>query len=226
MGGGADGFSDEFDDSATISAWTLGPSDAFDAFDIDTTTPDHLTVTSSQYALWQDDGQGFFLYKMVTGDFALRVRTSVEALDDPGMVPTEPFHSAGILARDPASDGGSENWISYELGKQNAVVSRGTRSAKTTTSDTDFDLTASGNNQVSGVIVMCRLGGTIHLLRKLDGEADWTETQTHLSVALPDEVQLGVAANAGYGANPNLKATFDYARFVVPTTLADCTAGM
>jgi hypothetical protein len=226
MGGGGDGFSDEFGDSASITDWTEGPFDAFDALDIDTTTAGHLTVVLGQYNFWNDELQGFFLYKTVTGDFTIHVRTDIESIDNPGSDPTASFHAAGIMARDPSSDGGDESWVMYDLGRQNAITARGTRSANTAGSNTSFTLTASQNDATSGELIMCRLGDTFHLFRKLEGQTDWTETQTLDRGDLPQTMQVGVAANAGYAANPDLRATFDFARFTVPTTLAECTAGM
>ena len=114
----------------------------------------------------------------------------------------------------------------YDLGRQNAITPRGTRAANTTDSNTAFNLSASANDVTSGELIMCRLGGTFHLFRRLEGQADWTETQTLDRGDLPPTMQVGVAANAGYASNPDLRATFDFARLVVPTTLSECTAGM
>jgi hypothetical protein len=226
MGGGAqDDFSDEFDDAGTTTDWALGPSDAFDAYDVDTTTSGHLNVVLGQYTFWHDENQGFFLYKTVTGDFAVRVRTAIDSIDNPGTVPTGSFHAAGIMARDPASGMGTESWIMYDLGRQNAVTPRGTRAANTAVDDTSQQLTASTGDVTSGELVMCRLGDSFHLFRRLDGEATWTETNT-FDRDLPDDMQVGMAAHAGYAANPDLVATFDFARLTVPASLADCTADM
>jgi hypothetical protein len=73
---------------------------------------------------------------------------------------------------------------------------------------------------------LCRLDDTFHLFRRLDGEASWTETQTLVRGDLPQDLQVGVAANAGYGSNPDLVARFDFARLTIPTSLGDCTTDM
>jgi hypothetical protein len=223
-GNSADTFSDEFDDASSVVDWALGPSDAFDAHDIDETTPGHLSVVIGQYAFWHDGRQGFLLFKTVTGDFAVRTRIAIDRIDAPGMDPTGAFHSGGIMLRDPASDPGIESWIMYDLGKQNAITPRGTRFARTASAKTKFELTASADGVTSGELTVCRIGDTFHFARRLEGETSWTTTQTIVRSDLPQSLQVGLAANAGYATNPDLVATFDFARLTIPSTAADCTA--
>lgn len=219
--------SDEFDDPCTVANWTDGPSTAFDFYDIDETTPEQLTVEPQQ-CVWYMENQGWALFKEVTGDFAIVARVEAAGLATPGDPPAEQFNSAGVIARDPASAPGSENWLVHNVGFQETSVA--TEAKTTVDSVSVYRLT---DGAPSGEVAICRLGSMFHLFRRLDGEAEWTETTSEDDPAyppydradLPDTLEVGIMANA-FAPTPDILARFEYVHFTRPTSLEECVADL
>jgi hypothetical protein len=217
-GGCPSGLSDELDDPCTLPQWKPGASQAFTLMDIAVSTPGHLTIVPTQSA-WFEDGQAWSLSKAITGDFVVMAHVTADSLQNPGQPPGDPYNSVGLLARDPGSTSGNENWIMFNVGFQAEFV--GTEGKITTASNSVLTLIPGAR---SGRIAICRLGDTFHLLRNLDDEGSvWTEMNMYPDVPLPATLEVGPIANA-YGSTPDLRGTIDYIRFATPASLADCTA--
>jgi hypothetical protein len=237
-GAGGDGggcpttLSDEFDDPCTLAAWTLGGSAGFATHDLDGSTAGALTVTPVQQGGWYATDEGFFLFKMIQGDFALKVAVRAESATTPGDAPGDDWNAAGILVRDPASTIADEEWIALNHGFQSFAhpewpVGIGTETKITDNSVSQLKLVASPNSELEAELVLCRLAGDVYVFRRF-GSGAWAELDFDSDAAdltLPDVVQIGVMANA-YGNDPDLRATFEYARFGVPGSVADCTADL
>lgn len=213
---------DEFSDSSTIADWNISyPGSA--AIDIAATTPDSLTIIPSAQAVWFNDAVAPFLSKTITGDFIVATRVHARRSSDPALPPNRQYHAAGILVRSPVSTPNAtprnQQWISYDLGYQ--ATSTGSM-ARNTVSSTSL-LSPSIPGDPSGEIRVCRLGNVFHLFRRLDTETVWRETNTYTRPDLPISLQVGLHVGA-WGTPPDLRAEFEYVRFAVPSTLADCTA--
>jgi len=121
----------------------------------------------------------------------------------------------------------TENWVVHNVGFQDVSVAT---EAKTTVDSSSVYRLANG--APSGEVAICRLGSTFHLLRRLDGEAEWTEMTSHDDPAyppydrpdLPDTLQVGIMANAF--SSPDILARFDYVHFTRPTSIEDCVANL
>ena len=119
------------------------------------------------------------------------------------------------MLRDPASVPGSENWVLYNTGFQLADV--GTE-AKITVDSFSTLFTTTGT--YAGRLRICRYNGDITMIRKLDDEDSFTETDSFTDL-LPDEVQVGMAVTAwnstgqdpDFTEDPDLIAVWDYIRF-------------
>jgi hypothetical protein len=232
VGGGGSGgavcamLSDELDDDATFGCWSLrdvveGTPAQYDVLDIDTTVPGNLVIEPTSSG-WYGEQEGPFVYKDVTGDFVVEIQ--VAALDEtnPSTPASDPYHSAGIVARDPSSDTGTQDWIMYDVGYQDSFL--GTE-GKTTTSSMSVLTLIPGYH--SGRLRVCRVGEDMHLLRWLDDESGWTEEFVYPRGDLPATLQVGLITNAWPPGNDmprNLQARFDYVRFGNVTGAADCTA--
>jgi hypothetical protein len=230
-GGGGEGgavpcasLSDEFDDASSLECWARrevveGTPAQYELLDVDTTVPGQLVIEPTGSG-WYDDDEGPFLYKELTGDFVVEVEAA--ALDEGDLVsaPSEPFHSAGLLARDPSSDQGTQDWVMYNLGRQEMFVGS---EGKTTLSSMSVLTLLPGEHR--GLLRMCRDGADIRLLRRLEGDAAWVEEHVYPRPDLPATLQVGLVINAwppGGGDARNLHARFGYVRFGDPT--AGCSA--
>jgi hypothetical protein len=106
------GFSDNFDTAYNYMTDGLGAysgklNGTITALDASTTHPGALYFATAN-AVW-DPGPGPMLYTTVSGDFV----ATVKVVDFAGTAATPVFHNdCGLMARDPASDGGTENWVS------------------------------------------------------------------------------------------------------------------
>jgi hypothetical protein len=216
--------SDEFDSAATISDWTLlhvatGAPARHSVLDIATTTPGSLTMVPTADNGWFEDDKGPFLFKSVTGDFVARTRVVAGRSGDPSQPPTQQFNSAGLLARNPASrEGGGEDWLMYNVGFQDGRVGS---EGKTTVDSGSTLFIVDGDHRAE--LVLCRVGSTFVMFRQNEGTTNLEETNRFDRADLPGTLQVGLIAN-GYGATPDLTATFEWVRFAVPSSEADCTA--
>jgi hypothetical protein len=107
------GFSDDFSTPVDYvtdepGAYTiLDPTSTILALNASVTKPGALYFSTAN-AVW-DPGPGPLMYVKVSGDFV----ATVKVVDFAGTLAAPVFHNdAGIMARNPASDGGVENWVS------------------------------------------------------------------------------------------------------------------
>lgn len=219
--GPAAALSDEFEDACTLAAYQQSGLTHADV-DIDTRTQGHLTLTwrgtAPAYSGWYQDYHGALLSKAVTGDFIARTRLNVRDAADLAQTPSQTFNSVGLLARDPASVQGDENWIAYNLGFQ--AYALGTEAKTTQGSASTLYLTDTGSAQ--GELLMCRVGGTFRLFRLIDGATSWVLDRTFERADLPQTLNVGIMSNA-WEVPADIRAEVDYLRFSVPSGLADCT---
>jgi hypothetical protein len=105
-------FSDDF--STEVDYITEGPGaysgildGTIQALNASISRPGALYMSTAN-AVW-DPGPGPLLYVTISGDFV----ATVKVVDFAGTLAAPVFHNdSGIMARDPASDGGTENWVS------------------------------------------------------------------------------------------------------------------
>lgn len=240
VGGGATGGSggaeedlsaldDEFDDPATLASWTLlheelGAPPPYDLLDIDTTVPGKLAITPL-VSSWYMEQMATFLYKEVSGDFVVEVDAAAYKKGTVNGAPTEIFNSGGLLVRDPASGPGAQRWVMYNIGHQDQFI--GVEGKVTTNSQSELILIPT-NGAHAGRLRICRVGASVHMLRRLPGEASWTESHTFPgsfqtpAFTLPDVVQVGIIDNAYTVAD--VRVEMEYIHFRRVTSAADCSA--
>ena len=147
---------------------------------------------------------------------------------NPAIPPTGDYHTAGIVARDPASVTGSENWIMYNTGHQNDQGATTGTEGKTTVNSVST-LTINQANH-SGLLRLCRVGDEFYLLKNLDDESTWTQEHHYTRADLPNALQVGLITNAwppgAAGEARNMQGRFDHFRVGTATSLADCTAAI
>jgi len=211
--------SDDFEDpEQSAGRWLLrdvveGSPAQYTLLDFGETTPGSLTIVPTASG-WYGDFDGPFVYTTVTGDFMVETEVAAYSVNPstPTAPPSQYYNSAGLLMRDPNHGSGTETWITHNVGYQDNVVGVGTEAKRTVQSNSRLFL-FSGVNR--GRLRICRVGDTVWLTRKLDGEA--TFALMHIFgdgedvgglARFPDEVQVGMSASAwnslGNAPNPNL----------------------
>lgn len=198
------------------------------------------------YWAWFADEYGAFLFREVSGDFAVSTRVAVHEDDSPSDPPTGLFSAGGVFVRDPTgTHAGDENSVLYTLGAQSAALGFGRTTVKTVESVSG----ALSNPQTfdDAALLLCRVGDVVALWwwsgsawipeRFVDGtteqlEAVWPEIDTSSSSpirfthdALPDTLQVGLIAHTRDVVIDDFtrtRAVFDHVRFARPSSIDDC----
>lgn len=164
---------------------------------------------------WYNSGHGMLISQQVKGDFVATARLSVRGLRNPAGPPTGQFNSAGLLARNPGSGPTSENWIMISLGQQATFL--GTKTEPTVKSQSQPQFQPA--KATSGELRLARMGNRFFLLRRLDGEREWTLLKDQPLPQVPEVLQVGPAVNAYRLAD--IRASFDSVRITVPVSASD-----
>jgi serine/threonine protein kinase len=164
---------------------------------------------------WYNGGHGMLVTQRVAGDFVATARLKVHGLENPQGPPREQFNSAGLLARDPGSGPTSEAWIMISLGQQASFF--GTKTEPTWQSESRPQFQPA--SATGGELRLARMGKRFSLLRRLDGETEWTLLQEHQFPSIPDVLEVGPAVNAYRAAD--IRAVFDSVRITVPESPSD-----
>lgn len=222
--------SDELDDPATLSRWrqwheVQGGEPRHDLLDLAERTPGMLTLRPKAGG-WYGRHAGPFLYKMVSGDFRVETWVSAAKLGNPDAPPDQQFNSAGLIARDPETGAGHDDWVMVNTGRQlGALV--GSEGKTTVGSQSTLELV---EGSFRGRLRLCRVGGVIVLARMLEGETAWRVIHRYERGDLPRDLQVGMVATAWNTAEqepdlagvPDVEATFDYVRFAGVEGEEDC----
>jgi len=224
--------SDELNDSSTLSRWRLlhqvqGDDPRHDLLDLAQANPGHLTLRPKAGG-WYGSYEGPFLYKMVRGDFRVETWVSAAKPGNPDAPPDEQFNSAGLLVRDPEHGPGHDDWVMVNVGRQLGELV-GSEGKTTVASQSTLELIDGAHR---GRLRICRVGSAVVLARMLEGETAWRQIHRFDRADLPADVQVGMVATAWntaeqepeLGRAPDVEARFDYVRFAVPRSEADCVA--
>lgn len=219
--GGAGGCSDrgdEFDDPGDLDCWNEGPLQTGATAIVEN---GHLSVTATANDGWYNSLQGWFIYRTISGNFAVETQITVSGLTDPPNPPTEIFNAAGLMARNGTT---TENWVLFDVGHQDAADGLGTvyKNTSNGTSSVNFG----GSSAMSGRLLLCRVGNDYYMFRNFGG--GWSLNAgplTNAQLTQPD-LQVGLVVSSWTAGPPDVHAEFDYVRFArtAPSSMADCTA--
>src|SRR3989338_9344008 len=93
---------DEFNDSASLSNWTMLYQGSA-LIGVNGTTPGQLTIIPSVQGVWFNDGVAPFMYKTISCDFVMSAHVNARSVNNPLVGPARQYNAAGILVRNPAS---------------------------------------------------------------------------------------------------------------------------
>lgn len=224
--------SDEFDDPSTLARWrqwhqVQGEDPRHELLDLAERNPGMLTIRPRAGG-WYGHHQGPLLYTMVSGDFRVETWVSAAKVGDPQAPPDEQFNSAGLMARDPEHGPGHDDWVMMNTGRQLGTLV-GSEGKTTVGSQSTLELV---DGPFRGRLRICRVGSAFVLVRLLEGETEWRVMNRYDRPDLPTDLQVGLVVNGwnssgeepDLGRTPDLEATFDYVRFALPQSEADCVA--
>lgn len=211
---------DEFSNPVTHSNWKRldkdqGISPPFSKLDFGKTRPGFLTIVPKT-SVWYMDETGTMLHKLVQGDFMVTAKVVTRGAINPSAPPRNPYNSAGVIARDPNSGSGSENWVVCNVGMQQS--STGSEVKSTRNSNSQLHLV---DGAADGEVRLARLGSAFTMLRRLKGERSWRILETINRPDLPETLQVGLMCN-GY-QNADIIAQYDYVHYATPHSRADLT---
>lgn len=210
--------SDEFSQMSTLPNWRLldkveGTPRPYSRLDISRSRAGFLTivpVTSS----WYMNDTGTLLFKTVSGNFIVTTSVITRSASNPSSPPRHPFNSAGLIARDPNSTSGNQNWVVCNVGMQQSATGSEVKTTRNSSSELHLE-----NGPHDGQVRIARMGSTFTLLRRLKGESQWRVLSTMSRPDLPDTLQVGVMCN-GY-QSADLIAHYDYVHFATPHSETD-----
>lgn len=212
---------DEFGDAGSLYQWGCrdvddGQPNSYERLDIGQSREGCLTIVPKACA-WYRDGMGPMIYKRITGDFIASAYVVARSRRDPSRPPSQAFNSGGLIARDPASRPGRQNWVVINVGRQQEGL--GTEVKTTVNSESQLFC---DDGPCYGEVRMARLGSQFHLLRKLVGEADWRLLRVFDRPDLPETLQVGLMCN-GWTDQPDALIEVDWVRFARPNGPNDVT---
>lgn len=219
--------SDDFEDPNTLGCWQLrhqteGTFAQYDVLDIDQTVAGHLAIQPTASG-WYGEDAGVLVFKEVEGDFVVEVDVIARNEQMPQAAPVDAYHSAGLMVRDPASGVGTQNWLMYNVGYQEAFV--GTEGKTTVDSSSVLTLTP-GQNEAR--LRICRVGSDYTMYHRYAGETAWTEDHAFPRADLPATLQVGLIMNAwppdAQGVARNVRGEFAEVTFGNVSSTTDCTA--
>jgi hypothetical protein len=210
---GVAALSDNFAGSSLDPAWSVvNPQDVSLSV-----ASGSLTMQLTHGVLWFNASRGVLVYKLVTGDFAATTTAHARKASAPAQPPDSAIHLGGLMARGPASDSGSENYLF-------AVVGFGDQGHLTVETKT----TVNGSSQYDGPVWpsadaelrLCRVGRQFSLYKRSVGATAWTPAAAYDRPDLPATLQVGPNL---YAPDGDLRVTVDGFRFAPVASAADCT---
>ena len=210
---------DEFEGNAVDGAWT-----ALNAQMVASTVSGGvLRMTPNRNCVWFHADEGPGLVKLVTGDFKVTANVRARRASNPSMPAPGIFQFAGLIARDPASNSGHENYVFTVMGERGGWLTNETKN--TIQSSSDVHGPNEGRTNSDAELRICRIGQVFRLYNRPPAGGAWKleSTYNRAGAPLPQTLEVGPIAYT-YTDSPDLVGEFDYVRFSPVTTVADCTA--
>ncbi len=138
-----------------------------------------------------------------------------------GNAPTSDYNSAGLLIRDPDTEG-NENFIMCNLGFQSYANGVGTETKNT---DDGISTLYLNPDEREGLVRICRVGNVFRTFKQTGDDTDWVLLLEQERLDLPNTLQVGLIANGWdpQGTNPpNTRAEFDFIHYTDVFDLCDC----
>jgi hypothetical protein len=208
-GGDGPGIDDDFD--GDLSLWQVHNPNGV-TLSIDN---GFLRLEPAANTLWYQGTSGPLLWQLVTGDFMVTADVTSRRLSNPALPPLATYRTGGLMARNPAD--ATENYVFIAVGSEEAPEAVETKT--TTNSNSVYDEVPWPGAE--GELRVCRIGGRFEMLIRERG-GTWQSLDVYNRPDLPDTLQVGPFGFANQ-ADPDLRVSFEWVRFALPTQVSDCT---
>lgn len=233
-------FSDEFDNPESIENWnihTSGPlsADYYETLILSDSLIQGSPITDASlgqltlipgpnHSGWFENVMGPMLTKNVTGNFVVSTYVTLHNKNDYNGVPTSDFNAAGIMARNPNTEG-NENYVITNLGFQSYANGIGTETKTTVNGQSTLYLNPDSSR---AEIRMCRVGDMIRTYKRNPTDESLQMILEVHRADFPPTLQVGLMANGWDldGNPPDVRAEYDYIRYNTVENEADCTLPM
>lgn len=216
--------SDDFAAAALASDWQLLNQDMFD-FSVTggklEMRPRGAACDAAPYCVWFEADQGPALYKLVPGNFMVSSRVHARSATNPAAPPPAPYLFAGLIARDPRSDQGAQNYVFTVVGHRDHL----TNELKNTVDDSSRVSETGERADADLDLRICRIGQRFMLLSREIGTDTWVETARYDRTEQPMSTTLQVGPIAyNYATPADIIGQFEHVTFAPIATFADCSA--
>ena len=145
------------------------------------------------------------------------LETQVVAVDRPsGGVPSESFHSAGLIIYPDTAR--MSDWVVTNIGLQNGVLGF---EDKTTVGDNSVLTLYPTGQEFSGSVRLCVVDDVITVFTRLDAAMAWTE-RNNFTHAIGITLGAGVMINDYMPGTAGVEGQFEYVRFQGIDSVEDC----
>lgn len=178
-----------------------------------------------QREIWFNADAGVLLHRSVTGNFKASTQLRVHKTSNQGELPDGAVQLAGLMARDPASDAGDENYVFIVLGYDVNDISIETKNTIDSVSEFEGPSWEGGSAEIR----ICRVGDNFYTYKRLSAADEWAIADESNGIDwpmarpdLPSTLQLGL--NIYTSRNDfDLSARFEHFTVGAASNLADCT---
>jgi len=168
---------------------------------------DTITMIPIMKSWWEDEKSGGMLYKEVSGNFSIETKIKITRSNDDEM-PDRGFQQAGIIIR--KKDDQKENYIFLSAGTGGNPTPK-ISFKKTIGNKSKTSATKTGN--MNSWLRLEKKGNTLIAFYRTAADNDYKKIGEYTSDWLNSEIQIGLAAFAGFPGDgpkmrPDIKAEF------------------
>jgi hypothetical protein len=208
------GLSDEFDGTGLADTWQVVNPDTA-AIEV---RDGALFMTPNRNVVWWLADQGPGVFREVTGNFRVSAAVQARKASDPSTHVDSGFQFAGLIARDPASDGEApENYVFNVVGYRGDYLCTETKTTENDLSQVEGPPWPNADAELR----VCRVDDEFRIYRRPIGGDTWEHTITYSRRDLPATLQVGPIAYT-YTDGWDLEARFEYVRIEPVNGEADC----
>ncbi len=217
--GGSD-LDDEFDGAVIQTSWT-----AVNAGQTDNSVNGGvLRMKPNKNCVWFNADEGPGLVKLVTGNFKVTANVRARRASNPSQPAPGTFQFAGLIARDPAGSRSPENYVFTVMGERGGWLTNETKN--TINGASKVHGPNEGRTNSDAELRICRIDQVFRMYNRPPQGGAWKLESTYNRAAdmvpLPQTLQVGPIAYT-YTNSPDLVGEFEYVRYRVVSSLADCT---
>lgn len=160
--------------------------------------------------IWYQGAEGPLVWRLVSGDFEVTTRLTVDDPQNPGAPPPISYRLAGILLQDPSSTPVDNDFCHVALGGGDGVSPLAAEDKDTIDSTSDFVLHPVAT--LTGELRLMRSNGVVSMWHRTDDTQPWTLLRQHARPDLPQTLRVGLMAYSA-ASPPRVRARFEWIRF-------------